>query len=510
MDTYGSRSISIGGAALHYALQKIKDKARTLAAHELEVSEDDLEFEDGAFRVQGAPDKVRTIPELAVSAWTAHDLPDGFEPDLTATATWDPKNFTWPFGTHVCVAEVDTETGRTELLRYVAVDDCGVVINPMIVDGQVHGGVAFGIAEALYEEILYDEHGNLVTGTLTQYLVPSAAEMPSFELDRTETPSPTNPLGVKGIGEAGTIAAPPAVVNAIVDAVSHLGVTDVGKPATPERVWRAIRDAKGGSAMIPAPFEYQRVESVDHAIQVLSDEPEAKILAGGHSLLPLMRVRLARPSLLVDISRIQDLKYVKEDGDQVAIGALTRHHDVANSEVLQELCPIVAYAAGEIGDPQVRHVGTIGGSVAHADPASDMPTVLLALGAEMVVRGPDGSVRNVPAGDFFKGLFEPDLATNEVLTEIRVPKTTDRGWSYLKFHRRAQDWALVGVAALAQNGGGPAVALTNMADRPLRATGVEEELAGGADPAAAAQRAAEGHEPADRRVRERRVPRRSS
>ena len=248
MDTYGSRSIAIGGAALHYALEKVKARARTLAAHELEVAEDDLEFEGGSFKVKGAPDKVRTITELAVSAWTAHNLPDGFEPDLTASATWDPKNFTWPYGTHVCVAEVDTETGHTDLLRYVAVDDCGVVINPMIVDGQVHGGVAFGIAEALYEEILYDEHGNLVTGTLTQYLVPSAAEMPSFELDRTEVPSPTNPLGAKGIGEAGTIAAPPAVVNAVVDALSHLGVTDVGKPATPERVWRAIRDAQGGGA----------------------------------------------------------------------------------------------------------------------------------------------------------------------------------------------------------------------------------------------------------------------
>ena len=246
--------------------------------------------------------------------------------------------------------------------------------------------------------------------------------------------------------------------------------------------------------MIPAPFEYKRADSVDEAIRALAGEPEAKLLAGGHSLLPLMKLRLARPSLLVDISRLQDLKYIKQDGDAVAIGALTRHHDVANSEVLQELCPIVSYAAGEIGDPQVRHVGTIGGSVAHADPASDMPTVLVALGAEMVVRGP-GGVRGVAAGEFFKGLFEPDLATNEVLTEIRVPKTTDRGWSYLKFHRRAQDWALVGVAALAQNGAGPAVALTNMSDRPVRATGVEEELAGGADPAAAAQRAAEGTSP---------------
>ena len=246
--------------------------------------------------------------------------------------------------------------------------------------------------------------------------------------------------------------------------------------------------------MIPAPFEYRRVDSVDEAIQALSDGTEAKLLAGGHSLLPLMKVRLARPSLLVDISRLQDLKYVREDGDRVAIGALTRHHDVANSEALQELCPIVSYAAGEIGDPQVRHVGTIGGSVAHGDPASDMPSVLTALDAEMVVRGP-GGVRNVGAGDFFKGLFETDLAADEVLTEIRVPKTTGRGWSYLKFQRRAQDWALVAVAALAQNGAGPSVALTNMADRPMRAAGVEEELAGGADPAAASERAAEGTSP---------------
>jgi len=247
--------------------------------------------------------------------------------------------------------------------------------------------------------------------------------------------------------------------------------------------------------MIPAPFEYRRADSVDEAIEALGADPDAKLLAGGHSLLPLMRLRLARPSLLVDISRISDLKYVREDGDHIAIGALTRHHDVANSGVLQQLCPIVSNAAGEIGDPQVRHVGTIGGSVAHADPASDMPTVLLALGAEMVVQGPGGGSRTVGAADFFKGLFEPDLAPNEVLTEVRVPKSSGRGWSYKKFHRRAQDWALVGVAAIAGNGSGPAVALTNMSDRPMRAAGVEEALTGGADPATAAQRAAEGTSP---------------
>ena len=244
--------------------------------------------------------------------------------------------------------------------------------------------------------------------------------------------------------------------------------------------------------MIPAPFEYARAESVDHAIELLGSTPDAKILAGGHSLLPLMRFRLARPDLLVDIGRVQDLSYVREDGDHVAIGALTRHHDVANSEALQTLCPIVAHTAGEIGDPAVRHVGTIGGSVAHADPAWDMPTVLVALGAAVVITGAGGATRTVGADDFFKGLFTSDLAADEVLTEIRVPKSSG-GWSYIKFHRRAQDWALVGVAAVMN--GGARVALTNMAETPLRAAGVEEALAGGADPATAAARADEGASP---------------
>ncbi len=248
LDTYGSRSVSVGATALYYALEKIKEKARTIAAHELEASEDDLEYVDDAFRVKGAPDRARTIPELAASAWHAHGLPAGMEPNLDATAAWDPPNFTWPAGTHVCVVEVDTETGAVNIPTYVAVDDCGVVINPMIVEGQVHGGVAQGIAEALYEEAVYDENGQLLTSSMTNYEIPAAPEMPMFTLDRTETPSTTNPLGVKGIGEAGTIAAPPAVINAVIDALSHLGVREMARPATPERVWRAIQDAKGGAA----------------------------------------------------------------------------------------------------------------------------------------------------------------------------------------------------------------------------------------------------------------------
>jgi aerobic carbon-monoxide dehydrogenase medium subunit len=244
--------------------------------------------------------------------------------------------------------------------------------------------------------------------------------------------------------------------------------------------------------MIPASFEYARAESVDHAIELLGGADDAKILAGGHSLLPLMKTRLAQPSMLVDITRIGDLSYIREDDDQIAIGALTRHHDVANSELLQQAVPIVADTAEQIGDPQVRHVGTIGGSIAHADPAGDMGTVMLALGASFVVRGAAGS-RTVAAGDFFKGLFHADLAASEVLTEIRVPKTTG-GWSYLKFHRRAIDWAMVGVAAV-QRHGSANVALTNMGETPIRAAGVEEALADGADPATASQRADEGTTP---------------
>jgi carbon-monoxide dehydrogenase medium subunit len=246
--------------------------------------------------------------------------------------------------------------------------------------------------------------------------------------------------------------------------------------------------------MIPAIFDYVRAESVEDAISKLGSTEDPKLLAGGHSLLPAMKLRIARPATLIDIGRLRDLSYVREDGDHVAIGALTRHHDVANSDALHDLCPIVSYAAGEIGDPQVRHMGTIGGSVAHGDPAGDMPSVLLALDATFVATG-SGGTREIAAGDFFTSLFETALHPNEVLTEIRVPKAAGRGWSYIKFNRRAQDWAIVGVAAL--NGAAPAIALTNMGLTPMRASAVEQALAAGSDPATAAQQAAEGTAPPD-------------
>jgi carbon-monoxide dehydrogenase large subunit len=239
MDTYGSRSLSVGGIAMVMACEKVRDKAKVVAAHLLECSADDLEFTDGAFRVRGNPDQAKTMAEVAIAVFAAHDLPDGIEPQLDSEATFDPSTFSFPHGTHLCAVEVDTETGRVNIRRYVAVDDVGKVINPLIVEGQVHGGVVQGIAQALFEEARYDEGGNLVTGSFAEYLLPTSADVPSIVADRTETPATTHPLGVKGVGEAGTIAATPAVVNAIVDALRPRGVNDVPMPCTPERVWRA-------------------------------------------------------------------------------------------------------------------------------------------------------------------------------------------------------------------------------------------------------------------------------
>ena len=244
LDTYGSRSLSVGGVAVAMATDRVVDKARLIAAHQLEVAPEDLELSAGEFRVKGSPDRTMALAAVAFEAFTAHNLPDGLEPNLEASAHFDPPNFTFPFGTHVAVVEVDTETGRVQLRGYTAVDDCGNQVNPLIVEGQVHGGVTQGIAQALFEEAVYDEEGNLLTSSLMDYLVPAASELPSFVTGSTVTPSPTNVLGVKGVGEAGTIGSAPAVINAVCDALRPFGITDIEMPATPERVWRAIAEAR--------------------------------------------------------------------------------------------------------------------------------------------------------------------------------------------------------------------------------------------------------------------------
>jgi aerobic carbon-monoxide dehydrogenase large subunit len=247
MDTYGSRSLAVGGMALVGACDKVIEKGKRVAAHMMEASADDLEFTGGRFQVRGDPEQGRSIQEVALATFVAHDLPDGVEPSLDSDATYDPENFSFPHGTHLCAVEVDTETGMVKIRSYVAVDDIGKAVNPLIVEGQVHGGLAQGIAQALYEEAVYDDAGNLLTTTMADYLIPSAADLPSYVTERKVTPAATR-LGVKGVGEAGTIASTPAVVNAIVDALRPLGVTEVVMPCTPERVWRAIEAARGSAA----------------------------------------------------------------------------------------------------------------------------------------------------------------------------------------------------------------------------------------------------------------------
>ncbi len=245
MGTYGSRSLAVGGESVARAALKVADKAKKIAAHLLEAAPDDIELRDGRYQVKGSPDKGLTLADISLAAYVPENIPDGMEPGLDETNFYDPENFVFPFGAHAAIVEVDAETGKVDLKRYVCVDDCGPAINPMLIDGQVHGGIVHGVAQAMYEQVVYDDTGQLVTGTFVDYALPTAAEMPTFETDRTETPSPVNSMGVKGVGEAGTIAASPTIVNAVTDALRPLGVNHIDMPVTPLRVWQAIEAARG-------------------------------------------------------------------------------------------------------------------------------------------------------------------------------------------------------------------------------------------------------------------------
>jgi carbon-monoxide dehydrogenase large subunit len=244
MGTYGSRSACVGGSAIVKCLDKIKDKGRKIAAHLLEANEQDLVFQGGSWSVKGSPDKKKAWGEVALMAYLAHNIPQGMEPGLEATSFYDPVNFTFPFGAHVAVVEVDPDTGAVKLVKYTAVDDVGKVINPMIVDGMVHGGIAQGVGQALWEHGIYTDDGQLLSATMMDYAMPKADALPGYVTDRTVTPSPINPLGVKGAGETGTIASTPAVVNAVIDALEPFGVTHLDMPLTPSKIWKAVTAAR--------------------------------------------------------------------------------------------------------------------------------------------------------------------------------------------------------------------------------------------------------------------------
>jgi len=245
LGTYGSRSLAVGGESIARSTAKVVEKAKQIAAHQLEAAPEDIELADGKFAVKGSPEKGLTLAEIAGAAYVTMDMPEGMEPGLEETTFYDPENFVFPFGAHACIVDVDAETGKIDIVRYVCVDDCGPAINPKLIDGQIHGGITHAIGQVLYERVHYDDDGQLVTGTFVDYALPSAADVPSFETDRTETPSPVNSLGVKGVGEAGTIAASPAILNSVIDALRPLGVEFLNMPLSPQHVWSQIQLAAG-------------------------------------------------------------------------------------------------------------------------------------------------------------------------------------------------------------------------------------------------------------------------
>jgi carbon-monoxide dehydrogenase large subunit len=245
-DTYGSRSLATGGEAVARATDKVVAKVKSIVAAELEAAPEDIEVTDGKFSVRGSPDKGMALADVAGVAYVGA-VPEGMEPGLEETTFYDPENFVFPFGAHACVVDVDAETGKVTVARYVAVDDCGRPVNPMLIEGQIHGGVVHGIGQALYERVHYNDEGQLITGTFVDYALPTAAELPSFETDSTVTPSPVNSLGAKGVGEAGTIAASAAVTNAVIDALRPLGVDYINMPLSPMRIWDAIANSQGAS-----------------------------------------------------------------------------------------------------------------------------------------------------------------------------------------------------------------------------------------------------------------------
>ena len=353
MDTYGSRSLPVGGVALWHAGEKIIEKARQIVAHQWEVAADDLVFENGTFSVAGSPDKETTLAAVAFGAWSAHDLPEGMEPTLEATAVYDPPNFSWPGGAHAAVVEVDTETGDTRLVRYVAVDDVGTVVNPLIVDGQVHGGITQGIATALYEEGVYDEDGNLQTANLDDVPRPLGGRAPVVRARADGEPEPDEPA--RGEGRGGDRddrrgAGRDRRRGRRPRAPGREGHPDAGHARA------CLARDRGGEGVIPAAFDYDVAESVEHALELLSDGgSDTKLLAGGQSLIPALKLRIARPTKLVDLGRLDDLAYVRDGGTHVAIGALTRHAAVAADPLLAEHCPIVSHD----GRPDRRPAGPL-------------------------------------------------------------------------------------------------------------------------------------------------------
>ena len=512
-DTYGSRSLSVGGEALARAARKVQDKAKRICAALLEAAPEDIELVDGKYQVKGSPDKSMTMAEISGAAHIPpQELPTDIEPGLEESAFYDPENFVFPFGAHACVVDVDVETGKVKVVRYVSVDDCGPAINPMLIDGQIHGGITHAIGQALYEQVVYDADGQLVTGTFVDYALPDGGRA-ALVRDRPDRDALADQLARRqgrrrgrhdrrdpgrhrgGAGRAGAArrrgARHAAHADARVGRRSRQPRTAARARARREQ-GRELDEHGGGAAgvgpsqpgrrrcgVIPAEFDYEAPETLDEAVRMLHENGEdAKLLAGGHSLLPLMKLRLAAPSLLVDLRRVPGLHGIQRENGSWRIGAMTRHADLQDT-------PELGVARGRRPGSPTSRCATAGRSAARSRTATPPPTcprVLLALEGEVSAQGPDG-LRTIAAADLFQDFLTTALAHDEVITEVRLPATDGWGYGYEKFTRRAEDWAMVGVCALVKKAGDGScedvrIGLTHMGSTPLRATAAEEALRG--------------------------------
>ena len=455
------------------------------AAAMLEANEDDIVFENGTIGVKGAPASAKPFAAVAGYAYVPVPLPPGLEPGLSDEAFFEPANNTYPFGCHISMLEIDRETGEPKLLKMVAVDDAGNLINPLIVEGQIHGGLAQGIGQAMIEEAVYNDDGQLMTGSFMDYAMPRATDFPRFELSATVTPTPCNPLGAKGVGEAGTLGSTPCIVSAAVDALSPFGVKHIDMMLRPEKLWRSFiassapwpREAAHDSRLLSTTNARR---SVDDAMAKLA-AGGGKLIAGGHSLVPLMKLRLSEPGRLDrHLADSRACPASARAGGRIEIGATTMHHDIATSKLLRDKCPMIAEAAAEIGDRRCRNRGTIGGSIAHADPAADMPAVMLALDAEIAASRQERRAHGEGVGLLPGLLHRRSRAGGD--HHRACSSRRSRSAAYAKLHQRASHYAIVGVAAALEVKGGviqsARIGLTGATTHAMRLTDVEKALAG--------------------------------
>ena len=486
--TYSCRFSPGTAVAAHVAATQMRDKLAAIAAKQLNILPDDIEFADGKIRSRSNPDNALPFGRVAGTAhWSPVMLPEGMSPGLSETGVWSPPelepptrddrintSLTYGFVFDMCGVEIDPVTFQVRIDRYVSMHDAGTLLNPLIADGQVHGAFAQGVAAALYEEFVYDEAGSFLSGSFADYLVPTVSEIPKLEILHQETPSPFTPLGAKGLAEGNCMSTPACIANAVADALGrqgHRAAADAAPPAWADGGRGAA--AAGGGAMKPRRFDYARPDSVAEALALLAEYgEEAKVLAGGQSLMAMLNLRLVEPAVLIDIARLAELDTIKMTGDKVEVGAAVTQNRLKDWPELAAKLPLLAKTLPFVGHFQTRNKGTVCGSVAHADPSSEIPLALATLGGEVVLRSHRGT-RTMAAADFQRGMLTTAREGDELITAVRFPVQADKRVAFREVARRHGDFAIIAIAASVESAVATAkgsqvvrVGVGGVADRP--------------------------------------------